>query len=215
MNYHAEGHVPGRIATGEPERVMSENPELTDQSLLRRWRSGDEDAATAIYARYASQLRRLAERRSSPALATRVEADDIVQSVFRTFFRRARERQYDVPNSDDLWRLFLVIGLNKIRNAAAHHQAAKRDVRQTVSAVEAMIPDGRDDESHVILNMVIEESLAAMPESSRTVIRLRLENREVQEIADRTGRSKRSVERILQQYREQLRVLFDDADVTS
>ena len=75
----------------------------------------------------------LAAAQASPDLKQRVDPDDIVQSVFRTFFRRAAAGQYDVPAGDELWKLFLVIGLNKVRAVAAYHKAAKRDVRQTAA----------------------------------------------------------------------------------
>src|SRR5574341_751939 len=63
----------------------------SDRSLLRRFRRGEEDAATLLYLRYADRLRALTVAQCSPDLAQRVDADDIVQSVFRTFFRRAAQ----------------------------------------------------------------------------------------------------------------------------
>ncbi|MBA4065198.1 MAG: sigma-70 family RNA polymerase sigma factor [Isosphaera sp.] len=187
-------------------------PDATDRSLLRRVRAGEEDAATALYLRYADHLRALAARQSSAALATRLDPDDIVQSVFRTFFRRVGDNQYDVPAGDDLWRLFLVIALNKIRNAAAHHRAAKRDVRQTVPIGD----DARRVEADggatglAVLRMVIDDALARLPEGTRRIVELRVEGFEVAEVADRVGRSKRSVERVLQQFRDELKGLLDE-----
>src|SRR5262245_4158449 len=108
----------------------------TDASLLRRYRRGEDDAATELYVRYAERLRALAAAQASPDLRRRVDPDDIVQSVFRTFFRRAAAGQYDVPAGEELWKLFLVIGLNKIRAVAAHHKAACRDVRATAAGGE-------------------------------------------------------------------------------
>jgi RNA polymerase sigma-70 factor (ECF subfamily) len=187
---------------------------MTDHSLLLRVKAGHDGAATALYLRYAGHLRALAARQSSPALSARMDPDDIVQSVFRTFFRRVAKDQYDVPRGDDLWKLFLVIALHKIRNAAAHHKAAKRDVRQTVHVGDvkpvAEAVGTPDDTDLAVLRMVIEEILTALPESSRPIVQLRIEGHEVADIADRTGRSKRSVERVLQQFRDQLRGLLDE-----
>src|SRR5438067_13394663 len=87
----------------------------SERSLLRRYRGGSEDAATQLYRRYAHRLRALARAKCSAQLARRVDADDIVQSVFRTFFHAASRGCYDVPAGDDLWNLLLVIALNKIR----------------------------------------------------------------------------------------------------
>ncbi len=62
----------------------------SDDSLLRRYQSGDEVAATALYLRYAARLRALAREYCAPHYAGRFDADDIVQSVFRAFFHGAR-----------------------------------------------------------------------------------------------------------------------------
>ena len=60
----------------------------TDHSLIQRLKAGQSSAATALYMRYAQQLRGLAMKQTSPGLASRIDPDDVVQSVFRTFFRR-------------------------------------------------------------------------------------------------------------------------------
>src|SRR4029078_5395667 len=103
----------------------------TDRSLLVRLQGGLEDAATQLYLRYPDRLRALAVRQTADDLKARVDPDDIVQSVFRTFFRRASEGHYQVPDGEELWKLFLVIALNKIRTVGAWHHAAKRDARKT------------------------------------------------------------------------------------
>lgn len=189
------------------------DPNANDHSLVRRIRAGEQDAATALYLKYADHLRALAARQSSPTLAARLDPDDIVQSVFRTFFRRVGDNQYDVPAGDDLWRLFLVIALHKIRNAAAHHRAAKRDVRQTVAIGDAShrveLSNG-DGTGLAILQMVIDDTLARLPDGTRRIVELRIEGHEVAEIADRVGRSKRSVERVLQQFRDELKKVLDE-----
>src|SRR5690348_14662951 len=108
-----------------PNPVNSAEPNLddvSDRSLIRRLRTGSQDAATQLYLRYAKRLRALSRAKCSPDLATRVDSDDIVQSVFRTFFRRVSKGDYDVPDGDELWKLFLVIGLNKIQTAGAFHR---------------------------------------------------------------------------------------------
>src|SRR5262249_18795777 len=88
-------------------------PLPSDRSLLRRLRGGSQDAATQLYYKYAKRLRALARASTSAQLARRVDADDIVQSVFRTFFRAACQGLYDVPAGDDFWDLLLGIALDK------------------------------------------------------------------------------------------------------
>ena len=139
----------------------------------------------------------------------RLDPEDIVQSVFRTFFRRAATGHYVVPKGDELWKLFLVIALCKIRDASAYHRAAKRDVRRTRpadgEAPPANFASGRDEIALTTLQLVIGEILARLPPGNRRIIELRIEGYEVAEIAVKTGRAKRSVERILQEFRDRLR----------
>src|SRR5438045_3939685 len=107
-------------------------PQSSDASLLRWIQGGNQEAATQLYFRYAERLRALVEAESSPDLARREEAADIVQSIFSSFFSGVGKGYYDVPAGEEIWKLFLVIALNKICAKGTYHRAAKRDVRLTV-----------------------------------------------------------------------------------
>lgn len=186
----------------------------TDGTLLRRLREGESDAATALYLRYAEKLQRLANRNASPRMAVRVDPDGIVQSVFRTFFRRVTSGQYDVGESSDLWNLLLVIALNKLRSGVAHHRAAKRDVDRTVAMGSDEIGVGNvalpDQNALTVLQMTIEELLQQWPENQRQIIHLRIEGYGVDEISERVGRAKRTVERVLQRFKQELKQVIDE-----
>ncbi len=190
------------------------NPEPSDGSLLRRFRVGEQDAATRLYLRYAQRLRGLATKQTGQELRTRLDPEDIVQSVFRTFFRRAKEGHYQVPDGEELWKLFLVIGLHKIRDAAVFHRAARRDVSRTHSLPERTAsysdPESQNDSAETTLRIVIDELLEQLSESQRQIVMLRLDGSQVDEIATQTRRSKRTVERTLQKFRELLRRQLDE-----
>lgn len=186
------------------------DPAASDRSLLRRFRGGTADAATMLYFRYAEQLRALAAARLAPDLAPRVDADDIVQSVFRTFFRRAALGQFEVPDGEDLWKLFLVIALNKVRSAAAYHRAARRDVSRTPPLDADAEPDGRDDDALAALRLTVDDLLAELPGPQRAVVERRIEGFEVTEIAAHVGCSQRSVERCLQKFRARLAAALEE-----
>jgi RNA polymerase sigma-70 factor (ECF subfamily) len=197
-----------------PEQESSEVREVTDASLLRRLKLGSEDAATQLYLRYAHRLRALARAQSSPELARRVDADEIVQSIFGSFFRAASAGHYDVPVGEELWKLFLVIALNKIRAKGAFHRAARRDVRLTLDGdpfdICAGLPEREDAAALAFLQLSVEEAMARLPASQRQMVTLRIEGYEVAEIAQQTGRSKRTVERLLQTARKRLAHLLHE-----
>ena len=192
--------------------VASAGP--SDRSLLRRYRLGSQDAATQLYLRYAQRLAALARVECGPDLTPRMDVEDIVQSVFGSFFRGASRGDYDVPAGEELWKLFLVIALNKIRAKGAYHRAAKRDVRLTAGGqgLERLAeepPTEQDEMAYAVLRLTIEEALQALPEQYRRILALRVEGHEVEEIARQAGRSKRTVERILQECRKRLADLLE------
>jgi RNA polymerase sigma-70 factor (ECF subfamily) len=200
----------------EMETVPSSGGNRSDESLLRRFRTGDDDAATALYRRYAKRLLGLARNKTAPELAVRFDAEDVVQSVFRTFFRRAAQGLYNVPPGEELWQLFLVLALNKIRKLALRHRAGKRDVQATVQngAATLEFASGTDDDavSVQILRMVIQEVIAELPDYQQVIVLDRIDGYGIPEIATRTARSKRTVERTLQQFRQKLTRKIDDGD---
>lgn len=213
--------IGGRLVRGRLDLHPSDSPgaarepregagEVSDRSLLRRLRGGDGDAATQIYLRYARRLEFLAQKQCAPELGARFDAEDVVQSVFRTFFRRAERGEYVVPDGEELWKLLLVIAMNKIRANGAFHRAAKRDVRQTQSAGPVEPPSAGDENALAVLQMVVEQVLEGLGDEYRKIAELRIEGHEVAEIADRTGRAKRSVERLLQEFRKALAAQIGD-----
>jgi RNA polymerase sigma-70 factor (ECF subfamily) len=175
----------------------------SDGSLLRRLRAGEQDAATRLYLRYAKRLHSLARAECSPELARRVDMEDIVQSVFSSFFRGVRIGYYDIPAGEELWKLLLVIALNKIRAKGTFHRAARRDVRQTIGA-DALAHIATADAPFLALKMTVEEVVTVMPSAQQEMVDLRIEGYEIAEIAEKTRRSKRSVERCLQEFRKKL-----------
>jgi RNA polymerase sigma-70 factor (ECF subfamily) len=178
----------------------------TDDTLLRRYQADDDGAATALYIRYAARLRALAHDYCGSSFAGRFDADDVVQSVFRAFFHGARRRAYVVPPTGELWGLLMVLALNKIRNLVTHHRAEKRAIHHTTSLpdLESHPALAADDSAAAFIQMVVEEHLAGLPVSNQNIVRLRIEGNAVGEIAQATGRSRRTVERVLQEFRARL-----------
>jgi RNA polymerase sigma-70 factor (ECF subfamily) len=194
---------------------------VTDESLVRRLRAGSVTAADRLYARYVSRLRALARAKLSADLAGRVDPDDIVQSVFRRFFQHAARDDYDAPAGEDLWDLLLVITLNRVRSEQAYQRAAKRDVRRTVNPGRqadgewedplAAVAD-RDESAADALRLVIAEAMEKLPADHQRAVELRMEGYEVADIARTLARSKRTVERLLQEARGVLRAALSETE---
>jgi RNA polymerase sigma-70 factor, ECF subfamily len=186
-----------------PELAECDTP--TDGALLQRWRSGDETAATELVRRYCNRLQALIAARCSTALAAHVDAEDIAQSVFTLVFQGARTQGYTVPDHQELWGLLLVLALNKIRNLERNIRCSKRDVqRKQDGGLELEKLASRDDAAPAFLHLLMDDELRDWPEPHRAMVRLRLEGYDLAAIAERTQRSTRTVERVLQNFRQRL-----------
>src|SRR5262245_37757435 len=181
---------------------------LSDHSLLLEVRDGNEQAAASLYLRYAPRLRDLARARCSADLARRLDAEDIVQAVFSSCFHGFSRGRYDVPAGTELWKLLVVMALNEIRANGNHHRAAKRDVRLTVGGTNLdALPRAAcepDRTPLAFLQLALDEVLERLPGPRRQVVALRIEGHEVAAIAERVGLSKRTVERVLHDFRRQM-----------
>lgn len=190
---------------------MSES--TASAELLQRLQAGDQRAAEQLFARYAHRLVPLAEQHLSRKLAARVGGDDIVQSVFRTFFRRSAAGEFQIDSSAQIWQLLVKITLLKARAKGRFHTATKRN-----AAVEAAGDDwlpaamARDPspEDAVILVDQIEHALRGLPPLHALVFQLRLEGRGVSEVALTLGVSRQTVHRILLLLRDRMVDSSDD-----
>jgi RNA polymerase sigma-70 factor (ECF subfamily) len=119
----------------------------TDSLILAELcRDGDPDAAAKLFSRYVDRLVALARRRLSQSMASRVDPEDIVQSVFRTFFGRLQEGRFQLEQQDDLCKLLVRITVHKTLRQVAFQTAAKRN-----PAAEAGQEDANRDELFAVL----------------------------------------------------------------
>ena len=186
-----------------------------DHELLTKLREGNETAAEQLYARYARRLIALAKARTGNDLSHRFDAEDVIQSVFRSFFERARKGYYDVPSGGDLWPLLLIIAIQKVRTYATYHTAKCRDIRREIGSecqemLLSELPQIDSEQPGSLLNLIAEETLGQLPPLHQQVTRWRLEGYDHQEIAQKTGRSKRTIERIFQECRHILEEIFPE-----
>lgn len=155
-----------------------------------------------LFDRYVDRLRRLAASQMGKALARRVDEEDIVQSVFRTFFRRTSDGEYSNEDTLSLWRLLAQITVNKTRAAGVHHRRLKRDVSSEID----VDPDSfsRDwssrepsPEEAVTLTDYLQATLARLTESEASILGRSLQGQSTPEIASEFRVSRWTVNRVL------------------
>ena len=192
-------------------------PNWTSLVLLERFREGDDLAAEALFSRYFERLTSLARSRLSVRLASRTDPEDIVMSVYRSFFVGARTGRFTLSRGGDLWRLLASITKHKLLRQARHHGAERRSVdveTQLDPDDDGRFPGRRLDpgpEDAVALADELEWVLAQFDPFVRRVLELRLQGAQLAEIARDTARSERTVRRVLGQVRELLAGRLDHA----
>ena len=197
---------------------MSDSPSPTDSiKLFERFRADDSLAADELFERYVSRLTALVRVRMSPKLARRLDAEDVIQSAYRSFFTKAKEGRFELKQGGDLWRLLAAIALNKLNKQIERHLAAKRnpDAEQIgadddqVGGAWAGASAEPSPASIALLEDEIELLTSDLDEVQSEMFSMRLAGCTVEEIAEATQRSERTVRRLLTKIREQMQSRLD------
>jgi RNA polymerase sigma-70 factor (ECF subfamily) len=196
----------------------------TDNSfadVMERLQAGDQAAATELFERFCHRLIGLARLRLDARLRTKLDPEDVLQSVFRTFFRRKADGQFDLRGWDDVWSLLTVLTVRKCARWREHFQTAGRDVRMevpvTAGGVAHRVPAGwvaRDPspEEAFALAELVELLLRRLDAQDREIATLYLQGYLPHEISTTIGRPVRSVHRVLQRAKEHLQQLAASDD---
>jgi RNA polymerase sigma factor (sigma-70 family) len=195
-------------------------PLVSTSEWLQALLDGDEPTVAEFWEQYGQRLNRLAERHLSPRLNRRVGADDVVQSVCRTFFRRAREGQFELSDAEALWRLLCVITLTKCRLIARFHGRGRRrldreqpldgTLEDGVAPCEAASGDLAPDQA-VEMHDELQRLLSALDPEEQQLLNLKLQEMTNGEIARHIGCSERTVRRVLKRVQSRLRDILEES----
>jgi RNA polymerase sigma-70 factor (ECF subfamily) len=174
-----------------------------EENLVELLRAGDERAASELFHTYAARLVSLARWRLSERLARRIDPEDVVQSVFRTFFSRVRDGRFALAEQDDLCKLLVSITVRKTLHQIAYHKAAKRDPRleedgtRPGAGLARLCAEEPTPEAAVAFLDQLEHFLGRLRPQDRPILEMRLQGYRNEEIARELGTSDRHVRRVL------------------
>lgn len=174
--------------------------------------AGNDEVVEEFWNLYGPNLQRLAKSRMSPGLQRRLGPEDVVQSVCRTFVRRAQLGEFHLEDRDALWRLLCAITLTKVRQHARFHYRKRRGVNQeeSVGHVKDVPREHREDrfasseptpDEAVAFAEQMQHLFDDLDEEERRLIQLKLDGVDPNEIAKALGCSKRTVRRLSLQVR--------------
>jgi len=181
--------------------------------FLARLHNQDDAAAQELFVRFAHQLIALALRHIDAGLRHKVDPEDVVQSVYKSFFVRYGDaNNLDIVNWNSLWGLLTLITVRKCAERAAYHRAECRDAARELSPPRQeepapwLEPLGREPTplEAAVLGETIEQLFAGLDEQERSVLELSLQGYTTREISEQLGRAERTVRLLREGVRHQL-----------
>jgi len=163
-----------------------------------------------ILARFSRRLAGLVRSRLGWRLRRKLDTEDVVQSVFKSFVRLQQDRELSFESEEALWGLLALITVRKCGHKVEHFMAACRNVAAEHSVAPGVHPaddDTRrclealsrepDPAQAAILAETLTSLLARLDERDRRIVTLALEGATVAEIGSQVARSERTVQRVL------------------
>ena len=180
---------------------------------MKRLRDGDPDASRKVFNRYVNRLIALARRRLEPQVRQKEDPEDVVQSVFRSFFQRYGAGRLDLHDWEALWAMLALITARKCVGRARYYHAECRDVDQETAAAatdsQAGVwqPRATDPtpEEETFLNDTIQRLVASFADPKhQQIILLTLEGLTAEQVSAAVPCTERMVHRVLVRVREWL-----------
>jgi DNA-directed RNA polymerase specialized sigma24 family protein len=186
---------------------------LSDSSCGRwitRLQSGDDAAVEKLWSVYFEKLVRMAHRRLQTKYRRIQDAEDVALSAFETLCRGARQHRYpSLTDHHGLWKLLVTITMNKVRRIVRDQTRVKRggmfrDVTDFDESTNSL-----DMLNHLVSREPTPEFAVQVAEQYRTLLEqlpngdlaeiaaMKLEGYTNSEIAERSNRSERTIERKL------------------
>jgi DNA-directed RNA polymerase specialized sigma24 family protein len=176
-------------------------------------RAGDPQAARRLWERFFQRMKDLARPESRPQVTGGTyDEEDVALSAFANFCRGLREGSYpDLDSRDGLWSLLGTITLHKARDRARQARALKRGGGAVVHSLSAQGPEEEVDPLEDVAERTPPPDLMAlMTEQCQVLVGLlddpelealvwlKLEGHTNEEIAERLGYTRRTIQRMLQ-----------------
>ena len=187
-------------------------------AILNNAQQGDSLAEATIHREFVDKLVRVASNRISARFRAKIAPEEIVQSVFASFFHRHRNQEFQFENWNELWGLMLKITVCKCADRIAEFRTLKRDVNREVASQSSgsepavfTSSTGPSAEEIAIFEDSLDQLFNRLNEQQQQVISLRLQGMSNLEISQLIGRTERSVYRIL----NQIKSIFSTIDPES
>jgi RNA polymerase sigma-70 factor, ECF subfamily len=180
--------------------------------VMSKLKAGDQQAAAEIFRRFVHRLVALASRQFEDRFRSKVDPEDVVQSVYQSFFRRNDRSPFELSDWDSLWALLATITVRKCYDHHEFWRAAKRDVRRetqpdpdpTAETWWTAIDREPTPFQATVLADTLEQVIRELEPQQRTIAELTLQGYTAVEIALRCDCSERTVARVIHRIRQRM-----------
>lgn len=183
---------------------------------LHELKRGNRDAARGLWDRYSRRMNQLAKARLRTAKHGGFDEEDVTLSAFENFCRAVEEGRYnECDSSDGLWHLLATFTLRKANDRLKIEAAEKRGGGETAPHDRHTYQGGADSRLDKIPTRELgPESAALMAEECsrllsilndpelESLVMLKLEGHTNDEIAERLGYTRRTIQRMLNLVRD-------------
>jgi RNA polymerase sigma factor (sigma-70 family) len=191
---------------------MSQDAPL--DGLTSRFAASPREAGDEVFLRYARRLIGLARQQLHGPMLQKVDPEDVLQSVMRSFYARAVDGRLDLDDPESLWSLLAKMTRRKCSRKIRAMYTQGRDLTR-----EARGQEGTGDESErgfdvpddepappdlAILNETLALLYRKMQPHERPILEKKLQGDSVAEIAKALQLNERKVYRVLDRVKEHL-----------
>jgi RNA polymerase sigma-70 factor (ECF subfamily) len=171
-----------------------------------------DESSRAVFERFTRRLIGLARSRLDAQLQHKVDPEDVVQSVYKSFVLRYGEDALVSEKLDGLWSLLSLITLRKCADRVRHYTADRRDLaREEPAAASADAQTWREaidreptPEQAAVLAETVAQVLEDLAPPERPIVELSLQGYSTREVSEQLGRAERSVRRVRERVRQRL-----------
>lgn len=200
---------------------------MSDENNVSHWidqvKEGDSVAANELWEHYYDRLIRNVRRHFRDQNRGASDEEDIVVSVFESFYRAARAGRFpEMAGRDDLWRLLLKMSARKLVDKRRRDRRQRRGSGKPVFSLQAAGEDqavieviGDEPTPEMVMTMAesVEQLLSHLGDGQLREIAVgKMEGFSNAEIATRLGCSERTIERRLHLIRETCQQQLIDPD---